>query len=165
MENREYAAAPDMRITPPVTSDLAPGDLHPPITPRQTAWQGEAPASVTAPVAEPEKGPEKSAASRPAPPRKKRGWLWAVVAVMTLLLCGTAVVCAPQLSRTVYRNTAVMGVDMGGMTIQEAADAWRAAEKTVYATELVLTEDGVEVKRCTLAEMGPSWCSPRTAWR
>ena len=154
MENREYAAAPDMRITPPVTSDLAPGDLHPPITPRQTAWQGEAPASVTAPVAEPEKGPEKSAASRPAPPRKKRGWLWAVVAVMTLLLCGTAVVCAPQLSRTVYRNTAVMGVDMGGMTTQEAADAWRAAEKTVYATELVLTEDGVEVKRCTLAEMG-----------
>ena len=161
MENKEYAAAPDMRITPPVTDDLAPGDLHPPITPRKTPWQGQEPAvsspesapvtqSETAPATE----PEKSAASRPAPPRKKKGWLWAVVAVMLLLLCATAAVCAPQLSHTVYRNTAVMGVDMGGMTTQEAADAWRAAEKAVYATELVLTEDGVEVKRCTLAEMG-----------
>lgn len=165
MENKEYAAAPDMRVTPPVSDDLAPGDLHPPITPRKTPWQGQEPAvsapesapmtqSETAPATEPDKGAEKSAVSHPAPPRKKKGLLWAVVAVMTLLLCATAVVCAPQLSHTVYRNTTVMGVDMGGMTTQEAADAWRTAEKAVYATELVLTEDGVEVKRCTLAEMG-----------
>ena len=156
MENREYAAAPDMRITPPVTHNLAPGDLHPPITPRQTAWQVEPPSDSAGaePAAAPEKAPGK-AAPRPAPGRrKKRGWLWAVVAVVVLAVGATAVLCAPQLSRTVYRNTAVMGVAMGGMTTQQAADAWRAAEKTVYDTQIILTEDGVEVKRCTLAELG-----------
>ena len=156
MENREYAAAPDMRITPPVTHNLAPGDLHPPITPRQTAWQAEPPSDSAGaePAAVPEKAPGK-AAPRPAPGRrKKRGWLWAVVAVMVLAVGATAVLCAPQLSRTVYRNTSVMGVAMGGMTTQQAADAWRAAEKTVYDTQIILTEDGVEVKRCTLAELG-----------
>ena len=124
MENREYAAAPDITAAP-VTAVPAENDA------------------------------ERAAVSRPAP-RKKRGWLWAAVAVMALLLCATAVLCAPQFSRTVYRNTSVMGVDMGGMTVQEAADAWRAAEKTVYATELVFTEDGAEVTRCTLAELGVS---------
>ena len=80
-----------------------------------------------------------------------------IVAGAVVLCCG-AICTVAALRQTVYPNTTVLGVDMSGLTVEEAADKWeKESAKSCEATKIVLiTEDSRELTACSLAELGVS---------
>ena len=87
-----------------------------------------------------------------------------IVAGAVVLCCG-AICAVAALRHTVYPSTAVLRVDMSGLTPEEAAEKWEkegaaCCEETTIA---LVTEDGRELARRSLSELGVSVAAEKAA--
>ena len=59
-----------------------------------------------------------------------------------LALCYVVICTVAALRQTVYPHTTLLGVDMGGLTVEEAAEKWKKECKTAYdGNRIALVED------------------------
>lgn len=102
--------------------------------------------------------PDMRVQTAPEPPRKKgRGALVAVLIGLLLALVVGGVLLAPQFVPNIYDHTSVMGVDMSGMTVEQAGAAWeKQARKLCDTTKLTLMAEGEKLTECSLTELGVS---------
>lgn len=101
--------------------------------------------------------------------RKTKKWsAWAVIGIVVgaLALCCAGICAAAALWNTVYPNTTLLGVEVGGLTAEEVAQVWEEQGETVcQETQLALTtEDGRELRTVSLSELG-AWVTPEEASR
>lgn len=75
-----------------------------------------------------------------------------------LTLCYVVICTVAALRQTVYPHTTLLGVDMGGLTVEEAAEKWKKEGKTAYdGNRIALVEEtGRELTTVSLAELGTS---------
>ena len=73
-----------------------------------------------------------------------------------LVLCCGLICMAAALRKTVYPHTTLLGVDMSGLTAEEAAKKWEKEEKTAYDSNRIalVDETGRELTTVSLAELG-----------
>lgn len=73
-----------------------------------------------------------------------------------LALCYAAICTVAALRQTVYPHTTLLGVDMGGLTVEEAAEKWKKECKAAYdGNRIALVEEtGRELTTVSLAELG-----------
>ncbi len=96
----------------------------------------------------------------PAKRERKKLPVLAIIGIVAgaLLLCCGAICAAAALRHTVYPNTAVLGVDMSGLTQEEAAAKWKKESAARYETMKIalVTEDGRELTGLSFSELGAS---------
>ena len=103
-----------------------------------------------------------------APPKRRRGWLIAVLIIALLALSCGALLLAPQFITTIYGRTSVLGVDMSHMTMEQARAAWEKEGATLCDdTRLALVAEGETMTECSLTELGisiPAQSAALEAW-
>lgn len=163
----------DPRETPPtpIPAEETPVEK----APVEEAPAAEAPTEEAAEEAAPEETPAEEIAEEPSPApaenqKKKlpKGWLIALL-VLAVLAAGIAALCvAAGSGDTVYAGVSVLGVDMGGMTPQQAEEAWDASAPAAYRAHSVdITVDEDEVAAPSFEELGVSLTAKeaaQTAW-
>ena len=99
-------------------------------------------------------------ATLPAKKSRKKIGAPAVIGIIAggLALCCAAICAAAAFWQTVYPHTTVLGVDMGGLTAEEAAAKWKKEKKQSCeaATIALVTEDGRELTVRSLSDFGVS---------
>ena len=78
------------------------------------------------------------------------------IAAGALVLCYVVICTVAALRQTVYPHTMLLGVDMGGLTVEEVAEKWKKECKTAYdGNGIALVEEtGRELTTVSLAELG-----------
>lgn len=78
------------------------------------------------------------------------------IAAGALALCYVVICTVAALRQTVYPHTMLLGVDMGGLTVEEVAEKWKKECKTAYdGNGIALVEEtGRELTTVSLAELG-----------
>ena len=102
---------------------------------------------------------EKTAGSRLEKPKKKRKAVWITLGVIAAVLVGgcAAVIAVAATSDTIFNDTSVLGVELGGLTKEEAQGRWEARLRTVVdSTKIPLMMDGEELGQVSLRELGVS---------
>ena len=102
-----------------------------------------------------------------AAPKQKKISALAVIGIVigALALCCAAICGVAALQQTVYPNTTVLGVDMGGLTREEAAEKWKnEGAGSCEATKIALvTENGKELTTRSFSELGVSVAAEEAA--
>ena len=97
-------------------------------------------------------------ATLPAKKSRKKIGTPAVIGIIAgvLVLCCAAICAAAAFWKTVYPHTAVLGVDMSGLTAEEAAAKWKKEKKQSCETAKIalVTEDGRELTALSFSELG-----------
>ena len=92
--------------------------------------------------------------------QKKKGravWLGLAVAAAVVVLAAVGVCAAAHGSQRIFSGTEVLGVELGGLTREQAQERWLERGAQACAdTKIDLTVDGGSVQQVTLAE----WVSP-----
>lgn len=94
-----------------------------------------------------------------AAPKKKGKAVWIALGVIAaVLVAGCVAVCTvATVSDRIYHDVSVLGVELGGLTKEEAAGRWSARERTVLeSTKITMTMDGEELGTVSLQELGIS---------
>ena len=92
--------------------------------------------------------------------QKKKGravWLGLAVAAAVVVLAAVGVCAAAHGSQRIFSGTEVLGVELGGLTREQAQERWLERGAQACAdTKIDLTVDGGSVQQVTLAELGVS---------
>ena len=92
--------------------------------------------------------------------QKKKGravWLGLAVAAAVVVLAAVGVCAAAHGSQRIFSGTEVLGVELGGLTRDQAQERWLERGAQACAdTKIDLTVDGGSVQQVTLAELGVS---------
>ena len=105
---------------------------------------------------------EKELTEPTAPKKDKRGKLPALavigIIVGALALCCAAICTVAAVRDTVYPNTSVLGVDLSGLTAEQAAEKWESeGAACCEATQIALVaEDGRELTSRSFSQLGAS---------
>ncbi|GAA2363262.1 VanW family protein [Nonomuraea africana] len=150
----------------------------PPVAPVPQPWPMAEPQRHDAPPPPPDFGFQERSSEPPRPPAKRGGRLLPVLAIVLGVLVALAyLVPAVAMSGSVLRGTRVGGVDIGGMTVTEAADTLRdeLAPKVELPLDVEVNgrketidsdEAGVELDVVGTIEQAPSgFPDPVEVWR
>ena len=107
----------------------------------------------------------KRAAPEEKPPKTpgKRGGLiiGIAAAVLVLAYAGCCVAANALYSHTAFPNTSVLGMDMSGLSAQEAEQRWtEQGSALLNGMTIRLTRDGQEIGSTTLSDLGVTVAGP-----
>ena len=92
--------------------------------------------------------------------QKKKGravWLGLAVAAAVVVLAAVGVCAAAHGSQRIFSGTEVLGVELGGLTREQAQERWLERGAQACAdTKIDLTVDGGSVQQVTLSWVSPS---------
>lgn len=89
-------------------------------------------------------------------PRKRAGLIIGIIAaVLVLAYAGCCVAANALYSHTAFPNTSVLGMDMSGLSAQEAEQRWTEQGSALLdGMTIRLTRDGQEIGSTTLSDLG-----------
>ncbi|MEV4107012.1 VanW family protein [Nonomuraea sp. NPDC049695] len=180
--SRDIFGPPDRQEPRPAQGPSAPGGPSggalPPVAPPAQPWpmNDKQPSGSPAPVFGTAGPAERPPAYEPEPPRRRR--LLPGLLAFVVVLAGLAyVVPAVLMSGSVLRGTHVAGVDIGGLTVTQAADKLRTKLATRLSDPVVVDiggkketiqpdEAGLELDVVSTIGQAPSgFPSPQEVWR
>ncbi|WP_433433760.1 VanW family protein [Nonomuraea sp. CA-141351] len=180
--SRDIFGPPDRQEPRPAQGPSAPGGppggALPPVAPPAQPWpmNDKQPSGPPAPVFGTAGPAERPPAYEPEPPRRRR-LLPGLLAFVVILAALAYVVPAVLMSGSVLRGTHVAGVDIGGLTVTQAADKLRTELATKLSEPVVVDtagkkdtiqpdEAGLELDVVGTIGQAPSgFPSPQEVWR